>query len=72
MGSAARFIDTTADCVLVLEISHNLHVDENYQVDVKSLFPDGTSLSGEYESCDKEDGCLGSVLQGRSTQEHIE
>ncbi len=72
MGPAKRIIEAKVDCVLILEISHNLNVDKEYQVDVKSLFPPETKLSGECESCYKGDEFLSSVLQGWSTPEHIE
>jgi hypothetical protein len=72
MGSTEDIIETKVECVLILEISNNLVVDKDYQVDVKSLFPLGTKISGECESCDKEGGYLSSVLQGWSTPEHIE
>ncbi|KAF8344436.1 hypothetical protein F5887DRAFT_971184 [Amanita rubescens] len=46
MGPAEGIIETKVECVLVLEISNNLIVDKDYQVDAKSLFPPGTKISG--------------------------
>jgi hypothetical protein len=51
MGPADSLFKTKEECVLVLDISHNLPMEDKYKTPLKELFPEGTSITGESEFC---------------------
>ncbi len=51
MGPADSVLETTEKCVLVLDVSHNMPLEDKYKTPLRELFPEGTSISGESEFC---------------------
>ena len=51
MGPADSVFKTKEECVLVLDISHNMPMEDKYKIPLNELFPKGTSISGESEFC---------------------